>query len=343
MKKRSLPLPDIRILTALFIILLCLQAAFWAHEHVYKATPDYSLQVIVRAIREGDVDTTKTLIDDQAIAAQLFDSMAAKGSGIDSLPVLQLAWAPFRDDFIKSSSRFFELAISQSANREEAEEPVRMRLHALGFPLPVSGWHYASNRYAQKQDDTHAEMTITLYNEHLDAYIPCTVKLTRLSTYRWRITELRDATAFVSALTKARTDRLTAYNLPLQRQLDELIRLENVSASLVHSKGSQTFLRITYTPVFTGKPGELREIRGIYELERQGDHAILYSGTLRLTPAASGKPHTSQFLLNPLIPSQNALINRGSLDDTQSTLQITSITRADGTTISLAEKLPDWP
>ncbi|HAM05200.1 MULTISPECIES: hypothetical protein [unclassified Megasphaera] len=344
MNSHRIPKPDVSILAAICILLFCLEAAVLNYEHVYKATPDYSVRVLNRAIQSDDEETVTALVDDKAIAAGLFDGMASRGGGIDSLPVLQLAWAPLRDDFITDSSRLFHLTMQKEkddADRAGAAENVRLRLQALGFPFPVSGWHYVSSRYAHKTDSSHAHMTVTLYNERLDRNLTCTIELTRTGPKQWRITGLADAPAFISEINDAWDQRLAAYNRPIQRQLDGLIKIRNVSATLVKGSNHQTFLRITYTPVFEGKPEEIREIRGVYELQRSGDHAVLYSGTLRLTPAASGKPHTSQFLLNPLIPSQYALMSRENLDDTRSQLRVMSVTRQDGTTLSLAEKLPN--
>lgn len=339
-----IPKPDVSILAAIFILLFCLEAAVLNYEHVYKATPDYSVRILTEAIQNGDEDTVTALVDDKAIAAGLFDGMASRSGGMDSLPVLQLAWAPLRDDFIRDSSRLFHLSIQKGeddTDRAGAAENVRIRLQALGFPFPVTGWHYVSSRYAHKTDSSHAQMEVTLYNERLDTNLTCTIELTRTGRQQWRVTGLADASAFINEINDAWSQRLAAYNRPIQRQLDGLIKIRDVSASLVSGSNHQTFLRITYTPVFEGRPEEIREIRGVYELQRAGDHAVLYSGTLRLTPATSGKPHTSQFLLNPLIPSQYALMSRENLNDTRSQLRVTSITRQDGTTLSLAERLPN--
>lgn len=339
-----IPKPDVSILAAIFILLFCLEAAVLNYEHVYKATPDYSVRILTEAIQNGDDDTVTALVDDKGIAAGLFDGMASRSGGMDSLPVLQLAWAPLRDDFIRDSSRLFHLSIQKGeddTDRAGAAENVRIRLQALGFPFPVTGWHYVSSHYAHKTDSSHAQMEVTLYNERLDTNLTCTIELTRTGRQQWRVTGLADASAFINEINDAWSQRLAAYNRPIQRQLDGLIKIRDVSASLVSGSNHQTFLRITYTPVFEGRPEEIREIRGVYELQRAGDHAVLYSGTLRLTPAASGKPHTSQFLLNPLIPSQYALMSRENLNDTRSQLRVTSITRQDGTTLSLAERLPN--
>ena len=260
MNSHRIPKPDVSILAAICILLFWLEAAVLNYEHVYKATPDYSVRVLNRAIQSDDEETVTALVDDKAIAAGLFDGMASRGGGIDSLPVLQLAWAPLRDDFITDSSRLFHLTMQKEkddADRAGAAENVRLRLQALGFPFPVSGWHYVSSRYAHKTDSSHAHMTVTLYNERLDRNLTCTIELTRTGPKQWRITGLADAPAFISEINDAWDQRLAAYNRPIQRQLDGLIKIRNVSATLVKGSNHQTFLRITYTPVFEGKPEEI--------------------------------------------------------------------------------------
>ena len=101
---------------------------------------------------------------------------------MDSLPVLQLAWA--RCGMISSVTA---AACSicpyrkgeDDTDRAGAAENVRIRLQALGFPFPVTGWHYVSSRYAHKTDSSHAQMEVTLYNERLDTNLTCTIELTR--------------------------------------------------------------------------------------------------------------------------------------------------------------------
>jgi hypothetical protein len=79
----------------------------------------------------------------------------------------------------------------------------------------------------------------------------------------------------------------------------------------------------------------------VYELRRTADKAVLYSSEMRLNLSSSGKSHTSQFLLNPLIPSQYAIMNRSDLRDTDSSLRITALTFEDGTELALADHLPE--
>lgn len=79
MNSHRIPKPDVSILAAICILLFCLEAAVLNYEHVYKATPDYSVRVLTRAIQSGDEETVTALVDDKAIAAGLFDGMASRG------------------------------------------------------------------------------------------------------------------------------------------------------------------------------------------------------------------------------------------------------------------------
>lgn len=126
MKLHRIPKPDVSILTAIFILIFCLEAAVLNYEHVYKATPDYSVRILTEAIQNGDEDTVTALVDDKAIASGLFDGMASRSGGMDSLPVLQLAWAPLRDDFIRDSSRLFHLSIQKGKTTRTAPGQPKM-------------------------------------------------------------------------------------------------------------------------------------------------------------------------------------------------------------------------
>lgn len=342
LKKHKIPTPDVSILAALFIILLCIEAAIGAYEEVYKATPDYSFKQLVVAVQQEDSEKTNALTDSKNIAAQIFDTLSANVSGIDSFPILRTAWAPLRTDFIDDSSRLVTLSLQPQANgleRKGMEDSLKACLQALNAPIPLTGWHYAGHEFAHKTDSTHAEMDITLYNDELQAYIPCRIQFTRISPHVWQVSGLADPKAFIDHIDTARSQALATYNASLQQQIDALVTLKNTSATLIHSDGQQTFLRLTYTPVITGNTG-IQEIHGLYELQRDADKAILYSGTIHLSPVISNQAHTSQFLLNPMIPSQYALITRTNLDGTHSHLRITGITRADGSTLQLADKVP---
>ena len=106
-----------------------------------------------------------------------------------------------------------------------------------------------------------------------------------------------------------------------------LIFLADLAATVVTVMGLERDLK------------ELHELAGT--LRRDSDKAVLYTSPLRLSTSAEKRTHESQFLLNPLIPSQYSLIRSQNLEGMTSELHITAITLNDGTSFSLADTLPD--
>ncbi|MCI1247730.1 MAG: hypothetical protein LKG17_02270 [Megasphaera sp.] len=346
MKNYRLPVPDGKIFLAVCILFLCIESALWAYRNVYMKTPEYSLQVIITAARSGDTDTLDAMIDEKNMAAELYDGIATKNN--DSTPakmILQLAWMPLRNDFAADMTTLLHGALSGDTSGDDwqqAKKSVDDRLKSLDFPLPTDGWQYQSASWSHKTKDGYAEMTLTFYNTVLQTSVPVTVSWERAGSRSWHIIGLADASGLTDTLQTAYTDRLAAYNETIQKKLDQAVKIRDVSARLVRDADSrQTFLRIQYTPVFASLPEPIQETRGTYELRRASDHAVLYSGDVRLTPDTSGKNRTSQFLLNPFIPSQYSIINRTDLNDTESVFHITAITMGDGTALLLADHLPE--
>lgn len=132
---------------------------------------------------------------------------------------------------------------------------------------------------------------------------------------------------------------LDVYNKPVRQKIDAIVTLQDVSAKLV-SDQDKTFLRLSYTPIFHQDREQIATIKAIYTLHRSSDNAVLYTSPLRLSTSAARSTYESQFLLNPLIPSQYALIRSANIDDTTSTLEITAITLKDGTELALEKDLP---
>ena len=86
---------------------------------------------------------------------------------------------------------------------------------------------------------------------------------------------------------------------------------------------------------------DIASVKAVYTLRRDSDKAVLYTSPLRLSTSAEKRTHESQFLLNPLIPSQYSLIRSQTLDGMTSELHLTAITLKDGTELALADTLPE--
>jgi hypothetical protein len=346
MKKFRFPVPDGKILIAVWVVFLCIEGLFVSYRHIYMETPEYSIRVIMAAARDGDADTVDAMVDEKALANEFFDIAAAKASS-SSAPqiVLQLAWAPLRTDFATDIQALITGTITNdtdSASFQQAKKAVDTRLKSLGFPIPSTGWEYKNATWCHHTQAGYGEMTLTFYNTTLKTAIPVTVSLERAGARSWHIIGLTNTETLVTALQKAYDHQLAAYNKPIQEKLDQAVVIHSISSQLIRDDDTrQVFLRLHYTPMYNTGSSILTEVRGVYELRRTADKAVLYSSEMRLNLSSSGKSHTSQFLLNPLIPSQYAIMNRSDLRDTDSSLHITALTFEDGTELALADHLPE--
>lgn len=344
MKHRHIKRPDGPIIAALLVLLICIRLTFLFYETVYKDTPDYSFFVITKAVETGDSTTFTSLVDDKEMAGQLFDAIVSNGNGMDSLSILQFVWSPMRQEFVANSHALIESRFQKDLPQEKKDEMqslVTRQFKTMGCVIPIDGWHIADTHWASKIDDDHAKITVDAYNETLGATIPCTFVMTRRSQGHWAITAIEDAEHFVQAIRNAWAAKLEAYNAPIQQEIQSIVTIGTPSAHLVETDDGRTFLRITYRPVFSKDAATIKEIHGHYELCQKGDGTVLYERDLVMTNVASGKTYTRQFLLNPMLPSQDAIIRRPNLDDTYSTITIWSLVKQDGTSLSLSDRLPE--
>lgn len=346
MKKFKFPVPDEKILVAIFIIFLCIEGVFLSYRYIYMKTPEYSIHVIMTAARDGDADTVNAMVDEKALANNFFDIAATKAGGnIAPQIMLQLVWAPWRTDFATDAQTLITNTITKDTDGDEfqqAKKSFDSRLQSLGLPVPSTGWKYKSATWCNHTEAGYSEVTLTFYNTTLKTTIPVTVSLERVSTRSWHIIGLSNTESLVTALQKANDNQLAAYNKPIQKKIDQTVAIHHVSSQLIRNDDTrQVFLRMHYTPIYNTGNSILSEVRGVYELRRSADKAMLYSCEMRLNLSSSGKSHTSQFLLNPLIPSQYAIMNRSDLRDTDSSLHITALTFEDGTKLAIADHVPE--
>ena len=338
MRKRVLTLWDGKVVLALLILAGCIITAFSAYRQIYVKMPDYAAKQIIRSVQAGDVETFNLYVDQEALTGQFFDALILhKTAREDQSLVLSVIHSPLRSAFVSAADLYITWTLAGNTDNDQyntVAASLRNTLKSAGLSIPISGWHIDSADWSQ--DNT---ITFNLYNEQLDATVPCTVTMEKTPSDTWRITGLSDAKGFINDLQAVMNHELDVYNKPVRQKIDAIVTLQDVSAKLV-SDQDKSFLRLSYTPIFHQDREQIATIKAIYTLHRSSDNAVLYTSPLRLSTSAARSTYESQFLLNPLIPSQYALIRSANIDDTTSTLEITAITLKDGTELALEKDLP---
>lgn len=338
MRKRVLTLWDGKVFLALLILAGCMITAIAAYRQVYVKMPDYAAKQIIRSVQDGDVETFNRYVDQDALTGQFFDALILHTTAReDQSLVLSVIHSPLRSAFVTTADLYITWTLAGNTDNDQygtAATSIRNTLKSAGLSIPLAGWHIDSADWSH--DNT---ITFNLYNEQLDAVVPCTVTMEKTPSDTWRVTGLADAKGFIRDLQSVMNRELDAYNKPVRQKIDAVLTIQDVSAKLV-SDQDKTFLRLSYTPVFHQDREQIAAIKAVYTLRRNSDKAILYTSPLRLSTSLERRTYESQFLLNPLIPSQYALISSANIDDASSSLEITSITLKDGTELTVANDLP---
>lgn len=337
MKLSSIPKPDIKILAAAAAAVACIGTACLSYETIYKATPEYSFSRIVAAAQDGDSEALSLSADEDALAGQLFDSLIRRQQGQTAASRALLL--PVKGEFIHACQTILA-GDSDDAQLEAARKVITDTGNKAGLLLPASGWRYESSSWSRQDGSGYAQLTATFYNDSLQASIPITFQMEKVSARQWRVVAFADPDAVVQELQQAYETALTAANQPAVQRIESLIQATNLSATIVRSSVAQdAYLRIQYTPKLSAQGKEsLCEAKGLYELRRT-DSTLLFSVPIHLALYSDGKPHTSQFRLNAAVPAQAELLNMGTLDGLQSNISITSVQLKDGTQIELKDSL----
>lgn len=335
---------DGKLLIAAAVICCCLGGAYNAYEGIYKATPDYSLYRIQQTAGQGDADGLANQMDEEKIAVSLCrGAMQFHTSKPQTAALTQLAWLPLQNETTDALKLCLNHELTQSPDTEDvqhAQSVLAGQLQRLGMPLPVTGWHIASVSWSRRIDDAHAEITLYLSHPVLQQAIPCTIAMERTAPKEWHITDIVQVPDMFQALQQAYLQALEKENEPIRKKIDAVLEIDDVSSSLVRSEDSdQVFLRMQYTPVFHQPRQDILEAKGVYELRRRADHMLLFTAPVRLSLSSHTTTRLSQFPLNPHMPAQEDLAGRDTLEGTDSSLRLTSITLRDGTTYALQTTL----
>lgn len=339
MRKRVLTLWDGKVFLALVVLMGCILAGIASYQHVYMKTPDYAVSQVIRAARDGDMETFSRHVDEGALSGQFFDALVSHTSdSTDEFFLLNIIRSPLRASFITTADLYLNWTLAGSTDNDEYQKTadnLQRTLKSAGLAVPLAGWHLDGADWSH--DNT---VKLYLYNDRLGATVPCTVTLEQTPSQTWMITGLADPEAFLNDLRDVMKKELAAYNKPVQQKIDAIMTVRDVSSKIVTGQG-RTFLRLSYTPIFRKDRNDIASVKAVYTLRRDSDKAVLYTSPLRLSTSAEKRTHESQFLLNPLIPSQYSLIRSQTLDGMTSELHLTAITLKDGTELALADTLPE--
>lgn len=328
---------DGKLFAAMVIICSCLYGAYMAHEKIYKATPEYSMNALRQAAEQSNTELLTQQIDTDEIVYDIYNGFVQfRNNQSNASSLTAWTWLPLQNELSTSLKICLNQELTQepaTEATEHAQATIAAYLKGIGIPVPATGWSLVSASWSRRIDDSHAEMTLYMSHPLLQQKIPCTIIWERTAPKEWRIAGLSDAQHIIQCIQTAYIQALHTENEPIRKQIASIVEIQHVTSQLVRSAdGTQVFLRMEYTPVFHKQRHDILEIKGIYELRRQTDHELLFTAPVRLSLTTNKTTRMNQFPLYAHIPAQKELARRDSLAETDSVLHITSVTLRDGTT-----------
>ena len=195
MRKRVLTLWDGKVFLALVVLMGCILAGIASYQHVYMKTPDYAVSQVIRAARDGDMETFSRHVDEGALSGQFFDALVSHTSdSTDEFFLLNIIRSPLRASFITTADLYLNWTLAGSTDNDEYQKTadnLQRTLKSAGLAVPLAGWHLDGADWSH--DNT---VKLYLYNDRLGATVPCTVTLEQTPSQTWMITGLADPEAF---------------------------------------------------------------------------------------------------------------------------------------------------
>lgn len=340
-----------KIAAIVLALIIAVLSAVSAYIGIYLPSPTHSMQLIARAMQDGNEKIFSEMVDEKSLSGQIFDALAARATHTKGpQPLVQLALEPLREDFQENSQTLLTQAVAKKTDSLEyttAATALDGQLHSFGCPLDTSNWHYVSTGHVRDIDDHTVHIDITMHNDRIDADLTCTLVMEKIDKNRWRITGVHDFEAFLSSIDKAVTKKLTELNKPAQNKIDAAVRTGDITSRLIRDESTgtaKTLLRVQYNLNFPSSHEAVEKIEARYELRRHPEEEPSYTAKITLSNIPEKDPRLSrtvQFLMNPLVPSQYALIQQKSLDSYTSKIQITAIYFKNGTVLKTAAALPE--
>ena len=118
------------------------------------------------------------------MAGQLFDSLIRRHQGQTAASRALLL--PVKGEFIHACQTILA-GDSDDAQLEAARKVITDTGNKAGLLLPASGWRYESSSWSRQDGSGYAQLTASFYNDSLQASIPITFQLEKVSARQWRV------------------------------------------------------------------------------------------------------------------------------------------------------------
>ena len=320
----------------------------------WKKTPEYSMGIILDAVKIHDVIKFQRHVDLDSLLSRAFDDIittsmdkeedaAIKGmaSGFAQL-FKQPAINAMKDGikrYVETGSFDDEKAKTAQSNAKPGETD-KISPKEMGDKAGLSNTDFKGIAYTKKEGKT-AIVGVKMWEKQVAKEFILDLKMRELDDGTWQLAELSNLSSYMTQVEQAKTQKLAELNRPIEEQLKAVLTIGQVTSRKAPKDrwGFSNMLEVTF-PVTFNDERSIVELAGVVIVKSQDKQ--LFKGTFSSTGTTyRGKLSTLKYSwdLNPYMSGHKAILTAPA-----NTLIINVVARkikySDGTEVSILDELP---
>lgn len=317
----------------------------------WKKTPEYSMGIILDAVKQHDVVAFQRHVDLDSLLLRAFDDIITTSLTKEEDGDVKTMAAGFAQTFKQPAinvmkdgiKRYvetgsFELSGQSTSNQSSASADKSDKISAkeMREKVGLANIDFKGFMYTKKDGKT-AIVGVKIWEKQVAQEFVVDVKMRELDDGTWQIAEIVNLSAYITKLNEAKVQKLAELNRPIEEQINKALIIGKVSPRKVPKDrgGFLTMLEVTI-PMIVNDNRPVVEIEGTMTTVNQDKP--LFKGTFS-AKGAIYKVLKYNWDLNPFISGQKTIL--GTPDNSLTTvIKVRRIKFSDGSELRMLDELP---
>ena len=223
-------------LKALIAVLILAMAGTAFYFFYWVKTPDYSLKIVAESAAKHDMATFNRHVDVESLLSQGYDDfityqmIGAKPEEVKRAKVVSLGLKPA---IIGEAKKAISTYVESGVQKESADDPGKDQ----GVSILLKNMGLGSSTYkgtgAVTKDGGNAIVEVKLLDSRYEKEFILKVKMTKLGDGTWQIVGIDNLVQYLDELEKAKKEKLSVLNKPIEEELRTYIVAEKPEVSVV--------------------------------------------------------------------------------------------------------------
>ena len=319
----------------------------------YKRTPTYTFNLIKTSVEKHDWDTFSKHVDTKNVISTSYDAflesameseddvdedMKGMVSGFAKLlkPGIVEALNDEVEQWVKTGEKKEPEKKAGSKDEQNAQNAAENMTKETGFDTSsFKGVTYT------KDDGDFSLVGITIEASQLKKDFTLELKMRQLDDGTWQILEISNLKEYLLELDKARKEKLSEVNKPIQAEIDQRLSIKNAKAGIVQADpfGFSQKLRVNLS-ISVNSDKAIASFSGNIFLKSPDGKQTKIPFESKRSLKSGDQSISIDKDLNPFIGGE-AKLAKANLSQYSITPQITKLAYADGTTLELKTTLDE--